>query len=124
MESPPSARLTPSGRAALGASEACGGPVPVLELWARSRPALGLATSDRPAELLRSLDTRRQLDVEGRMLDGRGRPEHDHLVCVSSSSVEETGLSAASPGAAVERRSGFAAQAHELDFGGLCTRCA
>ncbi|MFN2627370.1 MAG: hypothetical protein ABR569_01885 [Gaiellaceae bacterium] len=124
MDSPPRARLTPSGRAALGASEVCGGPLPVSELWARSRPELGLATSDGPAELLRSLSARRQLDVEGRLLGGHGRPEHDHLLCVSSGSVEETGRSPARPGAAAERRNRFAAQAHQLDLGGLSGRCA
>jgi Fe2+ or Zn2+ uptake regulation protein len=125
---PDGARLTPQRRAVLEAIEAWKGPFTAVELFERARrasPRLGLATTYRTLELLRSTGSLHALTREGRPAYIRCGPEHHHhLVCLSCGSVEDTELCATPSQTALTRRHGFKAESHELEIYGTCRRCA
>ena len=124
---PDGARATPQRRALLEAVERCEGSFTALELHDRARrrePALGIATTYRTLELLRSTGAIRALAGQEQRTYVRCRPgHHHHLVCVACGSVEETELCAAPSQAELTKRHGFAAESHELDIYGTCARC-
>ena len=124
---PPRARLTPQRRAVLEAITAQQGRFTVVEVYdaaRRTHPRLGLATVYRTVELLRRDGFVRPLAGEGRPTYVRCHPgHHHHLVCLVCGSVQETDLCAAPPPGELERRYGFAAEGHEVDFYGTCARC-
>lgn len=125
---PDGVRATSQRRAVLRAVGESPGSFTVAELHDRARriePGLGLATTYRTLELLRSNGGVHPLLGEGRPTYVRCRPEHHHhLVCTSCGAVEETELCAAPSEAELQRRHGFRAAAHELDIYGTCRRCA
>lgn len=125
---PARTRLTPQREAILDAIVSLGGAWTIVDVfdWARQQePGLGLATVYRTIEVLVRAGSVRPLAGEGRPRYVRCRPgHHHHLVCVSCGSVEETDLCAAPPAAELVRRHGFAAESHEVDFYGMCARCA
>ncbi|MGH2997313.1 MAG: Fur family transcriptional regulator [Gaiellaceae bacterium] len=125
---PPRARLTSQRQAVLDAIGRSEGSFTVIELYDRARraePRLGLATVYRTVELLRRDGSVRALAGEGRPAYVRCHPgHHHHLVCLTCHSVEETELCAAPPAAELERRYGFTAETHEVDFYGTCKGCA
>lgn len=110
---------------AIGAIEGAWTAVDVFERARRREPRLGLATVYRTIELLARDGSVRPLAVGERPRYVACRPgHHHHLVCLSCGVVEETELCAAPPAAELERRHGFAAETHEVDFYGRCARCA
>ena len=125
---PTSVRATPQREAIVAAVAETAGAFTVADIYDQARrvaPKLGLATVYRTIELLRR-------EGQVRPLAGEGRPayllrppgHHHHLVCLACGGVEETELCAAPPAAELERRYGFAAHGHEVDFYGTCRRCA
>jgi Fur family ferric uptake transcriptional regulator len=100
----------------------------VAELHERARrlaPGLGLATTYRTIELLRSTGGVHPLLGEGGTAYVRCRPDHHHhLVCTTCGAVEETELCAAPSEADLRRAHGFRAAAHEVDIYGTCRSCA
>ena len=124
---PDGVRATAQRRAVLRAVGESPGSFTVAELHDRARriePGLGLATTYRTLELLRSNGGVHPLLGEGRPTYVRCRPEHHHhLVCTSCGAVEETELCAAPSEAELQRRHGFRPAAHELDIYGTCRRC-
>jgi Fur family ferric uptake transcriptional regulator len=125
---PPTARSTPQRLAVVAAIGQVDGGWTALEIFDRARrleAGLGLATVYRTIELLTREGSVRPLSGEGRPRYVRCHPgHHHHLVCVSCGAVEETELCAAPPARELERRHGFAAESHEVDFYGRCARCA
>jgi Fur family transcriptional regulator, ferric uptake regulator len=125
---PPTTRTTPQRLAVLAAIGQVDGGWTALEIFDRARrleAGLGLATVYRTIELLAREGSVRPLSGEGRPRYVRCHPgHHHHLVCVSCGAVEETELCAAPPARELERRHGFAAESHEVDFYGRCARCA
>ena len=126
-------RLTSQRRVLLRLIADWHGSFTVAELHDRARqlePGLGLATTYRTVELLRSSGAVQPL--LGHPLLGEGqhsyvrcRPEHHHhLVCTSCGGVEETELCAAPPAEELQRIHGFQPAGHELDIYGTCERCA
>lgn len=124
---PAGVRTTAQRRAVLHAVEETRGSFTVAELHERARrlePRLGLATTYRTLELLRSAGRLHPLLGEGRSAYVRCRPEHHHhLVCTSCGGVEETELCAAPSETELRKRHGFTAAAHELDIYGTCRSC-
>jgi Fur family ferric uptake transcriptional regulator len=125
---PPTARATPQREAVVAAICDLQGSWTALDVFDRARrraPGLGLATVYRTLELLAREGSVRSLTGEGRPRYVRCHPgHHHHLVCVSCGAVEETELCAAPPAGELERRHGFSAESHEVDFYGRCARCA
>jgi Fur family transcriptional regulator, ferric uptake regulator len=125
---PEGVRTTTQRRAVLRAISEASGSFTVAELHERARrfeSGLGLATTYRTLELLRSNGGVHPLLGEGRPTYVRCRPEHHHhLVCTSCGAVEETDLCAAPSEAELQRHHGFSPTAHELDIYGTCRRCA
>jgi Fur family transcriptional regulator, ferric uptake regulator len=124
---PPTVRMTPQRRAVVTAIGEAEGSWTALEIFDRARrreSGLGLATVYRTIELLAREGSVRALSGEGRPRYVRcHRGHHHHLVCVSCGAVEETELCAAPPARELERRHGFAAESHEVDFYGRCAQC-
>jgi Fur family transcriptional regulator, ferric uptake regulator len=124
---PARARTTPQRRAVVAAIRETDGAWTALEIFDRARrreTGLGLATVYRTIELLGREGAVRPLSGEGRPRYVRCHPgHHHHLVCVSCGAVEETELCAAPPARELERRHGFAADSHEVDFYGRCAQC-
>jgi Fur family transcriptional regulator, ferric uptake regulator len=124
---PPGVRATAQRQAVLRVVGEASGSFTVADLHDRARrlePSLGLATTYRTVELLRSSGAVHPLLGEGRHAYVRCRPEHHHhLVCTNCGGVEETELCAAPSEAELRRRHGFTAAAHELDIYGTCRRC-
>lgn len=125
---PPAVRATPQRLAVLDAIRQSEGAWTALEIFDRARrreAGLGLATVYRTIELLAREGSVRALSGEGRARYVRCHPgHHHHLVCVSCGAVEETDLCAAPPARELERRHGFAAESHDVDFYGRCAQCA
>jgi Fur family transcriptional regulator, ferric uptake regulator len=125
---PARARLTPQRRAVLDAIEDFEGRFTALELFERARrssPRLGLATTYRTLELLKSTGSLHALSVGGSPAYVRCSPEHHHhLVCLSCGSVEDTDLCATPSQRSLSRRHGFRAESHELEIYGTCRRCS
>jgi len=125
---PPRARLTRQRQAVLdviGAERAAFTAVDVYDAARVQEPNLGLATVYRTIDLLRRTGSIRPLAGAGRPAYVRCHPgHHHHLVCVSCGSVQETELCTAPPAEELQRRYGFAAEAHEVDYYGVCARCA
>jgi Fur family transcriptional regulator, ferric uptake regulator len=125
---PDGVRATAQRRAVLRAVSEAAGSFTVAELHEHARrfeARLGLATTYRTLELLRSNGGVHPLLGEGRSAYVRCRPEHHHhLVCTSCGAVEETDLCAAPSEAELQRRHGFRPAVHELDIYGTCRRCA
>jgi Fur family transcriptional regulator, ferric uptake regulator len=125
---PDGVRATAQRRAVLRAVSEAAGSFTVAELHEHARrfeARLGLATTYRTLELLRSNGGVHPLLGEGRSAYVRCRPEHHHhLVCTTCGAVEETDLCAAPSEAELQRRHGFSPAAHELDIYGTCRRCA
>ena len=125
---PAGIRATSQRRAVVEAVARSNGSFTIADLHERARalePRLGLATTYRTVELLRSTGGIHPLLGEGRPTYVRCRPEHHHhLVCTSCGSVEETELCAAPSEAELRRRHGFRPTAHELDIYGTCRTCA
>jgi Fur family ferric uptake transcriptional regulator len=128
LELPAGARITAQRRAVLRAVTEISGSFTVADLHERARrlePRLGLATTYRTLELLRSSGGVHALLAEGRhAYVSCGTDHHHHLVCTSCGGVEETELCAAPSDAELRRRHGFRPEAHELDIYGTCRRCA
>jgi Fur family ferric uptake transcriptional regulator len=125
---PHGVRLTSQRRVLLRLVAEWGGSFTVTELYERARraePGLGLATTYRTVELLRSSGSIHPLLGEGRHAYVRCGPDHHHhLVCTSCGGVEETELCAAPPAAELQRLHGFRPTGHELYIYGTCGRCA
>jgi len=105
---PDGVRSTTQRLAVLRAVSESSGSFTVAELHDRARrfePRLGLATTYRTVELLRSTGGFHPLLGEGRPTYVRCRPEHHHhLVCTSCGGVEETELCAAPSESELQRR--------------------
>jgi Fur family ferric uptake transcriptional regulator len=127
IELPDGVRVTPQRRALLETIQRWQGAFTALELHDRARrrePSLGIATTYRTLELLRSSGGIRALVGQEQRTYVRCRPgHHHHLVCVECGRVEETELCTAPSQAELARRHGFAAESHELDIYGTCARC-
>lgn len=125
---PDGVRATAQRRAVLRAVSEAAGSFTVAELHEHARrfeARLGLATTYRTLELLRSNGGVHPLLGEGRSAYVRCRPEHHHhLVCTTCGAVEDTDLCAAPSEAELQRRHGFRPAVHELDIYGTCRRCA
>lgn len=125
---PRGVRLTSQRRVLLRLVGEWAGSFTVAELHDRARrvePGLGLATTYRTVELLRSGGSIHPLLGGGRHTYVRCGPNHHHhLVCTSCGAVQETALCAAPPPAEVQRLHGFRTTSHELDIYGTCARCA
>jgi Fur family ferric uptake transcriptional regulator len=122
---PAGVRATAQRLAVARAVEEAAGSFTVAELHDRARrhePRLGLATTYRTVELLRTSGAVHPLGEHAYV---RCRPEHHHhLVCTTCGGVEETELCAAPSESELRRRHGFRAETHELDIYGTCRRCA
>jgi Fur family transcriptional regulator, ferric uptake regulator len=120
--------MTAARRAVLDTVEAWDGSFTAIELFDQARrrhPPLGLATTYRTIDLLRRTGGVRPLAGDDRRAYVRCQPgHHHHLVCTGCGSVQDTELCAAPPDEELRRRHGFAAQTHEVDIYGLCSRCA
>ena len=130
---PHGTRLTSQRRVLLGLVAGWRGGFTVADLHERARqdePGIGLATTYRTVELLRSSGAVQPLlghplVGEGQHVYVRCRPEHHHhLVCTSCGGVEETELCAVPPAEELQRLHGFRPAGHELDIYGTCERCA
>jgi Fur family ferric uptake transcriptional regulator len=121
-------RDTPQRRAIVAALESFTGTFTAVELHERARAqrnGLGLATTYRMLELLRSEGAVRAVpgSVRGEYI--RCHPgHHHHLVCLVCGSVEETELCAAPSTAELKRKHGFRPETHEVEIYGTCARCA
>ena len=128
LKLPTGVRATPQRRALLETVDRWHGSFTALELHERARrrePSLGIATTYRTLELLRSASSIRALAGQEQRTYVKCHPgHHHHLVCVVCGGVEETELCGAPSQAELARRHGFAAESHELDIYGTCARCA
>lgn len=124
---PPGARPTRQRELILRTVEGWPGSFTVKEIFDAARTSdsrLGIATTYRTVELLLRNGSVSALTGSLRAAYVRCRPgHHHHLVCVECGSVEETELCGAPAAAELQRRYGFAAQAHEVDIYGTCRDC-
>ena len=125
---PRGVRLTSQRRLLLRLVAEWRGSFTVAELHDRARSVergLGLATTYRMVELLRSSGSIHPLLGERQHEYIRCGPEHHHhLVCTSCGGVEETELCAVPPATELQRLHGFRPSGHELDIYGTCGRCS